>query len=64
MSGENFYSMLGPSWDSLPKEKRQEFLQKLYKYASEKGCKQVSLINKAGKIAGYASAMRLDVTMP
>ena len=64
ISGENFYAMLAPSWDNLPKEKRQEFLQKLFQFASEKGCKQVSLINNAGKPAGYASATRLDVTMP
>lgn len=64
VSGENFYGQLLPSWDVLPKEKRQEFLQSVLKIANENGCTQVTLINKDGKTAGYASATRLDVVMP
>lgn len=64
LSNETFYGQLQPSWDALPKEKRQEFLQKVFQACREKGCKQVSLITKDGKAAGYASATRLDVVMP
>ncbi|MFM9904006.1 MAG: hypothetical protein ACKVQJ_05475 [Pyrinomonadaceae bacterium] len=64
ISGEIFYAQLLPSWDALPKEKRYEFLQAVFKAAQEKGCKQVNLIGKDGKIVGYASPTRLDVVMP
>lgn len=64
ISGETFYGQLLPSWDVLPKEKRQEYLQTVLKIAQEKGCTQVNLISKDGKTAAYASATKLDVVMP
>ena len=64
ISGDTFYGLLQPSWDTLPKEKREEFLKKLLEAGSEKGYKQVSLTNKQGKAAGFASATRLEVNMP
>ncbi len=64
VSGETFYGQLLPSWDVLPKEKRQEYLQAVLKIAQEKGCTQVNLISKDGKTAAYASATKLDVVMP
>ncbi|MBV9214741.1 MAG: hypothetical protein JO053_01085 [Acidobacteria bacterium] len=64
LSGENLYVQLQPSWDLLPKEKRQEYLQAIYKTSGEKGFTQVNLINKDGKYVGFASANRLDVVMP
>ena len=64
VSGENLFVLMLPAWDALPKEKRQEFLQRAYRLAQEKGCTQVSLIGKDGKATGFASATRLDITMP
>lgn len=64
ISGETFYGQLLPSWDVLPKEKRQEFLQIVLKTALEKGCTQVNLISKDGKSAAYASATKQEVVMP
>ena len=64
ISGDTFYGLLLPSWDALPKEKREEFLQKVLQIGEEKGYKQVNLTNKSGKAAGYASATRLEVNMP
>lgn len=64
ISGETFYGYMLPSWDLLPKEKRQEFLQKMLMAAQEKGCRQVTLTNTEGKSVGYASATRLEVVMP
>lgn len=64
VSGETFYALMLPSWDLLPKEKRLEFLQKVYQVALEKGCKQVNLTSNEGRPAGYASATRREVVMP
>jgi hypothetical protein len=64
ISGDTMYAELLPTWDVLPKEKRQEFLQKSFAVAKENGCIRVSLINSSGKNAGFASATRLDVIMP
>ena len=64
ISGETYYGLLQPTWDNVPKEKRQEVLQKIYQAARESGCTQVNLIGKDGKVAGYASATRLEVNMP
>jgi len=64
ISENNFYGQLNPSWDGLPKDKRLEFLQKVYDVAKEKGAKQATLIGTSGKIAGFASATRMEVTMP
>ena len=63
ISGDTFYAELQPSWDALPKEKRQEFLQKAFAIAKENGCARVTLIGANGKNAGFASATRLDVVM-
>ncbi len=64
LSGETLYVQLQPTWELLPKEKRQDILQAIFKTGGEKGFTQVNLISKDGKYVGYASANRLDVTMP
>lgn len=62
VSGETLYGMLSPSWETLPKEKRQELLQKIYQAGKDKGYTQVNLIRKDGKVGAFASATRLDIT--
>lgn len=64
ISGDMFYAQMSPSWDTLPKEKRLEILQRIYKTARESGASQVTLISLEGKNAGYASAARMEVIMP
>lgn len=64
VAGDNFYGQLLPSWDLLPKEKRQEYLQKVLQLGRERGFSQVNLVSKEGKIVGYAAAGRTDVVMP
>ena len=64
ISGETFYGQMLPVWDTLPKDKREELLQVVFKAAQEKGCKQVTLISKDGKPAAYVSATRTEVIMP
>lgn len=61
ISGETLYAMLLPTWDGLPREKKQEILTKLYQGGKDKGYLKVTLINKDGKQAGFASATRLDI---
>jgi hypothetical protein len=64
ISNETFYGLLLPVWDGLPKDRREDILKKLYEDGKEKGYRQVTLINKEGKQAGFASDGRLDVIMP
>jgi len=64
ISNGTLYGMLLPSWDTLPKEKREEFLVKVQKVGSDKGYTQVSLVTKDGKMAAFASATRTEVKMP
>ena len=64
VSNGTLYVSLQPTWDAMPKEKRQEVLQKIFQTGREKGFVQVNLIGKDGRSVGYASATRLDVSMP
>jgi hypothetical protein len=64
VSGDTFYGLLLPTWDNLPKDKREEFIQKVYEAGKDQGYKQVNLINKDGRPAGFASASRVEVDMP
>lgn len=64
ISRGTFYGLLQPSWDALPKEKREEFLQIVLQQGAEKGFTQVSLITKDGKPAGFATATKIEVHMP
>lgn len=64
LSGDTLYALMTPAWETLPKEKRQEILQKLYQSGKEKGYTQVNLLDKKGKSAGFASSTRLEVVMP
>ena len=64
VSQEILYGMVKPSWDALPKEKRQEYVQKILSACKDYNCTQVNLLNKDGKVAAYASATRLDINMP
>lgn len=63
VSQDVFYGLLKPSWDAMPKEKRLEYLQKVFGACKEFNCTQVNLLTKDGKAAAYASATRLDVNM-
>ena len=64
ITDDTFYGLLLPSWDNLTKEKREEYLQKVYQLGAEKGYKQVNFTSKEGKPAGYAIATKIEVFMP
>ncbi len=64
ISGENCYFLMQADWDVMAKERKTEILQKAYGVSREKGCTQVSLLSKDGKMTGFASQTRLDIVMP
>jgi hypothetical protein len=64
ISNETYYGLMLPVWDTLPKDRREEVLKKIFDDGKDKGYRQVSLINKEGKQAGFASADRMDAMMP
>lgn len=64
ISDETFYGLLKPSWDALPKQKREEFLQKVMQEGAARGFTQVNLLTKEGKTAGFATPNKLEVNMP
>lgn len=64
VSSDRLYIQLRPSWDVLPKEKRQEVLNMIVEAGPERGYNEVTLINKEGKTVGYGSPSRQEVVMP
>ena len=61
ISSRMLYGMLGPNWESLSTERREEYLQKVLEVGPSKGFDKVTLIGKDGKIAGYASPKKITV---
>lgn len=64
VSNQIFYGVLKENWETLPKEKRSKFVQKLLAQGGQLGFTQVSLVNKDGKHAAYASKDKVEVQMP
>lgn len=64
VSGETLYAVMQPAWETMPKERQLEFLQKVYQSGPEKGFVNVTLINSHGKMAGFASPTRLEIVSP
>lgn len=64
LSNETLYVHLLETWDTLPKDKRQEFLQQVLHAGQQQGWRQVRLITRDGKNGGFASPTRLEVVMP
>jgi hypothetical protein len=60
---ENFNGLLLRSWDTMPKEMREEFLRMVYEFAQEKGCTHVNLLDSEGKPAAFASPLKSEVIM-
>lgn len=64
ISGEMFYGIVGVNWEGLTSEKKEDLLGKILVTGSEKGFRQVTLINKQGSSVGYASAEKIEVYNP
>lgn len=64
IAGDTFHGVLLPSWNELPKEKREEYIKKILQAGPTMNFKQVNLLKPDGKQAAFASAERVDVEMP
>ena len=64
ISGEMFYGIVNVSWEGLANEKKEDLLGKILVTGSEKGFKQVTLMNKQGRSVGYASAEKIEIYNP
>jgi hypothetical protein len=63
-SGETFYGVVQPSWDTLSEQQRKDVLQKAQTFAASKGLRKVDLLNAKGRTVGFASGTRLDILNP
>ena len=63
VSGPTFNGLLLPSWDSLPRDKKEEYLKVVFDFAKEKGCSEVNLFNSEGNPAASASAAKSEVVI-
>ena len=61
IDGPAFNGLLLPSWDSLTKDKKEEFLKIVVEFAKEKGCSEVKLLNSEGHPAASASATKSEI---
>lgn len=64
VSGETFYGVLQPSWETMTKEKQQELVQKIYQTGAGKNWMKVNLMNSQGKTVAFMSATRSDIISP
>ncbi len=61
ISDDTLFGVAKPSWDSLGKEKQEEFLRRVYEMGTQRGCNKVHLVNSTGKPVAYASQHRFEV---
>ena len=64
ISGDMFYGIVNPNWDSLTTEKKEDFLRKITQVGGEKGFTKITLMNKQGRNVGYASPEKVEVYNP
>lgn len=61
ISGDTFYGVLQPTWETMPKEKREDLLKNIYQAGQQGGWVNVNLINAQGKTVGFASPTHFDL---
>ena len=64
VSGETFYGVLQPSWETMTKGKQEELVQKIYQAGAGKTWLKVNLMNSQGKTVAFMSSTRLDIVAP
>lgn len=64
INNDMFYGIVNVNWEGLTNEKKEDLLGKILMIGSEKGFKQVTLMNKQGSSVGYASAEKIEVYNP
>lgn len=60
IANETFFGVVQPSWATLEQEKKEDVLKKIYATAGEKAFNRVELLNKDGKIVGFADAQNVQ----
>lgn len=60
-SGDTFYGVVLPSWETMTNEKREEFLRSISEYGKTGGWVNVNLLNSQGKTVGYASPGHFEI---
>lgn len=64
IKSEIFSATVLPAWNGLPSEKKEELLKKIMSIGTDKGFKNVQLLNEAGKMVGFASPEKVEVYNP
>ena len=62
ISGETFYGIMKPAWETMTKEKQQDLLQRIQQTGKTGGWTTVSLMNSTGKTVGFASPTRTELS--
>ena len=62
ISGETFYGIMKPAWETMTKEKQQDLLQRIQQTGKTGGWVNASLMDSSGKTVGYASPTRIELT--
>jgi len=60
-SGDTFYGVVLPGWETMTSEKREEFLRAISDYGKTGGWVNVNLLNSQGKTVGYASPGHFEI---
>ncbi|KXK03364.1 MAG: hypothetical protein UZ17_ACD001001172 [Acidobacteria bacterium OLB17] len=60
-SGDTFYGVVLPGWETMTNEKREEFLRAVTDYGKTGGWVNVNLLNGQGKTVGYASPGHFEI---
>ncbi len=60
-SGDTFYGVVLPSWETMTDGKREEFLRAVFEYGKTGGWVNVNLLNGQGKTVGYASPNHFEI---
>ena len=53
VGNNTFFGVVGPNWASLPQEKQEDILKKIYGVGGEKGFSKAQLLNSDGKTVAY-----------
>jgi hypothetical protein len=61
IKSEIFTANVLPAWDGFASAKKEELLKKIMSIGSDKGFKQVQLLNEQGKVVGFASPEKVEV---
>ncbi|MFN6963250.1 MAG: hypothetical protein ACK4S4_05725 [Pyrinomonadaceae bacterium] len=62
LSGDILYGVVAPSFEALPRDRREAFLRRLQAMGADKGYTRVSLSNLEGRTIAFASRERIQLT--